>query len=129
MTKEPVRIGRINAKTEKALEIDLKENIFCYITEARLREFVNKWPKDYLRKLEEASNIIKEPLYAGIDEENKLLYLIKDYIVKGKSFKKAGLVMSFKGQLQIQDIISFDDKKLEELSKNTKFAQVKYTRG
>ena len=129
MTKDPVKIGRINAKIEKALEIDLKDNIFCYITESRLREFVNKWPKDYLKKVEEASNIIKEPLYAGIDEENKLLFLIKDYIVNRKCFKKACLIMDFKGQLQILDIIPFDDKKLEELSKHSRIAKVKYTRG
>lgn len=124
MTKDPVKIGRINTRIEKALNYDLGDNIFCYITEARLREFVAKWPKDYLKKIEEASNIIKNPLYAGIDEKNKVLYFIKDYLVKNQFFRKACLIMDFKGQLQIRDIIPFDDKKMAETAKVARFVAI-----
>ncbi len=125
MTKDPVKIGRINTRIEKAIDYDFGDNIFCYITEDTLREFVAKWPKDYLRKVEEASNIIKDPHYVGIDEEGRLLYFIKDYLVKNQCFRKACIIMDFSRQLNLRNIISFDDKKMVELAKTTKFYPIR----
>ena len=125
MTKDPVKIGRINTRIEKAIDYDFGDNIFCYITEDTLREFVAKWPKDYLRKVEEASNIIKDPHYVGIDEEGRLLYFIKDYLVKNQCFRKACIIMDFSRQLNLRNIISFDDKKMVELAKTTKFYSIR----
>ena len=125
MTKDPVKIGRINTRIEKAIDYDFGDNIFCYITEDTLREFVAKWPKDYLRKVEEASNIIKDPHYVGIDEEGRLLYFIKDYLVKNRCFRKACIIMDFSRQLNLRNIISFDDKKMVELAKTTKFYPIR----
>lgn len=125
MTKDPVKIGRINIRIEKAIDYDLGDNIFCYITERTLGEFVSKWPKDYLRKIEEASNIIKDPHYVGINEREKLLYFVKDYLVGNKCFKKACIIMDFSRQLNLKNIISFDDKKMAELSKTTKFYSIR----
>lgn len=126
MTKDPVKIGRINTRIEKAINFDLGDNIFCYITEEYLREFVRKWPKDYLKKVEEASNIIKDPHYVGIDTENKLLYFVKDYLVKNIFFRKACIVMDFSKQLHLIDIIPFDDKKMAELAKTSKFYPIRH---
>ena len=42
MDKDPVRIGRINIKVEKALGYDFGENIFCYISEEKLKMKMNE---------------------------------------------------------------------------------------
>ena len=88
MNNDPVRIGRISARVEKALGHDFGENIFCYITEAQLREFSTRWPEGYLKKVEEASRIMKEPQYVGIDEKSGLLYYVKEYLIGNSHFKR-----------------------------------------
>lgn len=125
MDKDPVRIGRINIKVEKALGYDFGENIFCYISEAKLREFASRWPSGYLRKVEESAHIMRNPLYVGIDTKNKRLYYIKEYLVNNSFFRKACLVLSFEKQLSLIDIVSLDEKKMALISRTTKFVMAK----
>ena len=125
MDKDPVRIGRINIKVEKALGYDFGENIFCYISEEKLREFASRWPSGYLKKVEESAHIMKNPLYVGIDTKNKRLYYIKEYLVNNSSFKKACLVLSFAKQLNLEDIILLDEKKMVLISRTTRFVMAK----
>ena len=123
MDKDPVRIGRINIKVEKALGYDFGENIFCYISEEKLREFASRWPSGYLKKVEESAHIMKNPV--GIDTKNKRLYFIKEYLVNNSSFKKACLVLSFAKQLNLEDIILLDEKKMALISRTTRFVMAK----
>jgi len=125
MNKDPVKIGRVSARIEKALGFNFGENIFCYITEDKLRELSARWPDKYLKKVEEATNIMKEPLYVGIDTTNKKLYFVKEYLVKNQFFKKACLVLDFSRQLSLNDIIPFDEQKMASLCKTTKFVNAR----
>ncbi|MCQ2800134.1 MAG: hypothetical protein MJ228_05235 [Bacilli bacterium] len=125
MNKDPVKVGRINARIEKALGYNFGENIFCFITEDKLREFSVRYPDKYLKKVEEATNIMKEPLYVGIDEEKKRLYFIKEYLVKNQFFKKACLILDFSKQLTLTDIIPFDEQKMALLCKTTRFVSAR----
>lgn len=125
MDRDPVRIGRINIKVEKALGYDFGENIFCYISEEKLREFASRWPSGYLKKVEESAHIMKNPLYVGIDTKNKRLYYVKEYIVNNSAFKKACLILSFEKQLSLMDIIALDEKKMALISRTTRFVAAK----
>ena len=49
--------------------VDFGEDVFVYVSEEALRLFASRWADSYLRKLEEASNILRYPLYAAYDEK------------------------------------------------------------
>lgn len=121
MTKDPVKIGRVDARIEKVLHYNFGENIFCYISEDKLRELSSRWPDKYLKKVEEATHIMKEPLYVGIDEANKKLYYIREYLIKNQFFRKACLIIDFSSQLRLCDIIPLDENKMATFSKTAKF--------
>jgi hypothetical protein len=75
--------------------------------------------------VEESAHIMKNPLYVGIDTKNKRLYYIKEYLVNNSSFKKACLVLSFAKQLNLEDIILLDEKKMALISRTTRFVMAK----
>lgn len=125
MNKDPVKIGRVNARIEKVLNFNFGENIFCYVTEEKLRELSERWPDKYLKKVEEATKIMKEPLYVGIDTTNKKLYYVKEYLVKNQFFRKACLILDYSRQLTLNDIIPLDEQKMASLCKTTKFVNAR----
>ena len=93
------------------------------LPEAAIREFASRWPSGYLKKVEESAHIMKNPV--GIDTKNKRLYFIKEYLVNNSSFKKACLVLSFAKQLNLEDIILLDEKKMALISRTTRFVMAK----
>jgi hypothetical protein len=89
MENESVKLGRINRAVEKALGVDLGENVWIYMDEGDLDKMAAKWPSVYLARLEEASKIIKTPDYASYVPEKKTLFLIKEYLRDGEFTKVA----------------------------------------
>jgi hypothetical protein len=89
MEHESVKLGRINRAIEKALGVDLGENVWIYMDQADLDKMASKWPSVYLARLEEASKIIKTPDYASYAPKKKTLFLIKEYLREGEFTKVA----------------------------------------
>ncbi|MFA6620613.1 MAG: hypothetical protein WCS90_05755 [Bacilli bacterium] len=87
MDKESVKLGRINRAVEKALGVDLGEDIWISMDAADLDKMAAKWPNVYLSRLEEASKIIKTPDYAAYSAAKKTLFLIKEYLRNGEFSK------------------------------------------
>ena len=114
MEQEPVRLGRLSKALEKALGVDFGEDVFVYVSEEALRLFASRWADSYLRKLEEASNILRYPLYAAYDEKRQRLYLLKEYVT-AEGFKKAALEIAREGQWQLKDIFGLSPEKGKEL--------------
>ncbi len=56
-----LKIGRISLKTEKAMKIDLGKDPFVYLSGSDLDSLAHERPKDYLRMMEMAGEIIKRP--------------------------------------------------------------------
>jgi hypothetical protein len=89
MENEAVKLGRINRAVEKALGVDLGNDVWIYMDEEDLDKMVAKWPSAYLARLEEASKIIKTPDYAAYSPSKKTLFLIKEYLRDGEFSKVA----------------------------------------
>jgi hypothetical protein len=89
MEHESVKLGRINRAIEKALGVDLGENVWIYMEQDDLDQMASKWPSVYLSRLEEASKIIKTPDYASYAPKKKTLFLIKEYLREGEFTKVA----------------------------------------
>lgn len=120
MEHEPLRLGRISKKMENALKADFGDDIFLYIEEKTLSSFAEKWPSDYLKKVEEIGKIIKKALYIGLSDDEKTLYLIDEYITK-TGFRK--VVVEFVKQKEgwsLKEMSSLTEKSLEELWKKAK---------
>lgn len=120
MEHEPLRLGRISKKMENALKADFGDDIFLYIEEKTLSSFAEKWPNDYLKKVEEIGKIIKKALYIGLSDDEKTLYLIDEYITK-TGFRK--VVVEFVKQKEgwsLKEMSSLTEKSLEELWKKAK---------
>jgi hypothetical protein len=112
--EEPVKIGRINKATEKALGLSLGENIWVYVTSVDLDTMAKKWPEAYLSRLHEAGTIAKEPDYAAYRKEGNILYLVKEYLKNG-SFVKVLLEIVGEPQWHLKAIYPLSAEKAKEI--------------
>lgn len=80
MDKEPIKIGRLSLKIEKKAGWDLTDP-FVYLENEAADKLAEKRPKDYLRIIERAGEIIRKPdfLYSS----DGTLKLVRAYPVSG----------------------------------------------
>lgn len=124
MEHEPLKLGRISKKMETAMKADFGENIFLYIEEKTLSFFAEKWPQDYLKKVEEVSKIIKKSLYIALSDDEKTIYLIDEYIVKN-GFQKVVLIFNKKKEgWALEDMSCLNNSLLEKIWKSAKIERL-----
>lgn len=82
-SQEPVRIGRVNRGTERALGISLTGETNIYMKADDLDRFAAKKPDSYLKLLEEIASIIKTPDFVSFDAEEEAITYIKHYFHGG----------------------------------------------
>lgn len=114
MEEEPVRLGRISRTIEKTLDKDFGDEIWIFILSRDLDSLANRWPKNYIARIEEAGRIIKKPDYVAYLEEGKTLYLIKEYFKEGV-FKKVLLEIVFERQWHLKGIRLLEETMLKEI--------------
>jgi hypothetical protein len=115
MNTDPVKLGRIGTKIEKALAVNFGDGIWVYISNAAVDRLAASVPSLYLERLNQASLIIKKPDYVAYDEEKKSLYLIREYL-KGIDFVKVVLELASQGQFYYQGMYVLSAAKTKELS-------------
>lgn len=105
---------------ETILKTDFGENIFLFIEEEKLSSFAERWPNDYLKKVEEINKIIKRAIYIGLSDDEKTFYLIDEYIVKN-GFRKVFVEFGKKKEgWALVEMSSLTPEHLEKIWKNTK---------
>jgi hypothetical protein len=123
MDNEPVKLGRINRAVEKAIGVDLGEDVWIYMKAADVDEMAEKWPSAYLARLSEASRIIKKPDYAAYQQEKKTLFLIKEYLKEGE-FTKVALEIEHEGQWHLKLIYALNALKAKEINTTSPLKRV-----
>ena len=78
--KEPLAIGRIGRKEEKALGISLTSSVLVYISEEDLNRMAYKRKDTYLSDLEEIKAIIKSPDYVLYKKDLDEFSFLKEYL-------------------------------------------------
>ncbi len=114
MDQEPVRLSRLSKALEKTVGVDFGADVFVYLSEEDLRHMSELWASSYLLKIEEASKIIRSPLYAAYDGKSHKLYLIKEYVT-AEGFKKVALEIAKEGQWHLKKIYGLTPEKAKEL--------------
>lgn len=114
MNHEPVRLGRLSRAIENALGVPFEGDVFVYILAADVDEMAKEWPQVYLKRLEEASMIIRHCDYASYLKEKETLYLIREYLKDG-IFTKVALELVHAGQWHLKGIFALNNEKTKEL--------------
>ena len=82
-SNEPIKIGRINRSSIRALKISLTGELSIYMSAKELDAIAVKRPHDYLSVIEELSHIVREPDYVAFQKRpERLIY--------GKTFFRDG---------------------------------------
>lgn len=115
MDNDDVMIGKVSERAQKLVGLTLRNNDRCYLREETVRSFASPWKDSYLSKIKEGRKMIRSPRYLAIDKEGKLLYFLRDYPLEGGGIRFAGAVCSYKKQLQLLDIRTFEGSSLYEL--------------
>lgn len=118
MEQENLKLGRINRAIEKALEVNFETDVWIYVEGPDLDRMAAKWPSLYLTRLEEASKIIRNPDYASYHPENKILFLIKEYLREGK-FIKVFLEIEKTEEWHLKSISVLSDLKAHEIDQGS----------
>lgn len=79
---EPLKIGRISRRIEKALGRLYEGDVYVRIAEETLRSLVAKYPTRYLAAIENAKETIKDPDFAGYGEGR--IVLARAFLTGGK---------------------------------------------
>lgn len=82
MEMEPLKIGRISRRIEKALGRLYEGDVYVRIAEETLRSLVAKYPTRYLAAIENAKETIKDPDFAAYGEGR--IVLARAFLTGGK---------------------------------------------
>lgn len=124
MDKEPIKLGRVNAATEKALGFSLGEKTSVFLFEEGLRSFAERYPDEYLKVLHEASHVLSRPDFASYDGGAKTLYLTRDYYKNG-TFRKMCLSIKCVQPFEALSFSPLTSDYLEKIAKTSYFKKVR----
>ncbi|GEM_PF-1770221 len=85
MEHQQVKLGRIPKRV--CLLYGIGEEGLVWAPNEFLDRLAVRYPDDYLRKVEEAAHILKEPQYGAYRQKTHTLYLVREYVI-GASFCK-----------------------------------------
>ncbi len=80
-----IRIGRINKKVERLLQVDFGADVFLYVDNDRLNSLAKARPDSYLADLEKLTEITAKPDYVVYEKNN--VTFIREYLIDA-SFHK-----------------------------------------
>ena len=83
MYNEPLKVGRINRATERALDISLSGDVNIYLREEQLNDIASKRPDTYLAYIEELSSILRKPDFVSFDSERQSFFYCRAYAQSG----------------------------------------------
>lgn len=112
---DDVMLGKVPDRVKKILALKLGNNDRCYLKERKAKDFAYRWKDSYLLKIGEGRKMLKSPRYVAKDEKNKILYFLRDYPLKEGGIRFAGAVLSYRKQLELLDIKTFEGKNLFDI--------------
>jgi hypothetical protein len=124
MENESVKLGRINRYVEKAIEENFEGDVTIYMEEKDVDELARRAPDDYLRRLSEASRIIKNPDYVSYSKPRRTLFLIREYLNDGE-FKKVVLEIVDEGKWKFHLMYALSALQAKELDASFGIKRIK----
>lgn len=82
-TNSSIKLGRVSKSIERSLSYSFPGDVFVYMSGNNLDKFAFEFPRDYLRRLEVAKDILSRPHYAAYDEKEETIYLFRTYYKNG----------------------------------------------
>lgn len=114
MKEEPLRLARLAKAIEKALGVSLGDDVFVYLTDEDLREWVRKSPDRYLRRLEVLASYLRAPDYLAYVVTEKRLFLIKEILTE-EGFEKITFEIVFEGRWHLKKVFGLTAERFQEI--------------
>lgn len=77
MGENDIKVGRISSRVERTLGISIVKDVEVYMLEQKLDEFAKAYPKDYLRKIDCVTTVLRQPDFVAMSHDNGAIAFIR----------------------------------------------------